>query len=153
MYGKVFREVGEVIDNMDPKDTLKISSDFLKTIIKKADWSYDFKYDKSKSIMEQNLSDDAQVLLSVIYLRYFASKEEKLELIKLMKKNDEKDEELKRKKYDVNNIFGNSQLKNEVNYEKNNDSTYNKNNPLTIVNEKWYKKIGKSIKLFFQRFK
>ena len=150
MYERALREVGEVLDNMDSKYTSKISSDFFNMLIKKSDWSYQFKYDKRKSIMEQNLSDEAKILLSIIYLRYFVSKEEKWELIQLMKKNEEKEEVLKNKKYDVNNVFGNSDnKKNEIK----NNIIVNQNYNLKQINEKWYKKIVYRIRLYFQKFK
>lgn len=87
MYGKALREVYEVIDNMSVEDTKIISSAFLNKLYKAADWSYDFQYDKSKSFDEQKLSDDSKAILGIIYMRYFATIEEKAELYRLIKEN------------------------------------------------------------------
>ncbi len=87
MYGKALREVYEVIDNMSVEDTKMISPAFLKKLYKSADWNYDFQYDSSKSFEEQKLSDDSKAILGIIYMRYFATIEEKAELYRLIKEN------------------------------------------------------------------
>lgn len=86
MYEKAFREVYEIIENMDLKDSKLISPNFLKKLYNSIDWTYDFKYDNKKSFFEQNLSKDAKLILSIIYMRYFSSNEEKIEFMKNMKK-------------------------------------------------------------------
>lgn len=87
MYGKALREVYEVIDNMSLEDTQMISPAFLKKLYDAADWSYDFQYDRKKSFEEQNLSEDSRAILGIIYMRYFASVEEKAELYRQIKNN------------------------------------------------------------------
>ncbi|MBR2289230.1 MAG: hypothetical protein IJ867_01060 [Clostridia bacterium] len=87
MDKKALREVYEVIDHMSVEDTKKISKGFLERLYQNIDWSYDFTYDEAKSLEEQDISEDAKVVLAIIYMRYFASQEEKLELIKEIKKN------------------------------------------------------------------
>lgn len=87
MYKKALREVYEVIDHMSLEDTKKISSEFLNKLYNVSDWNYDFQYDENKSFEEQDLSGDAKVILAIIYMRYFASTDEKVELIKQIKAN------------------------------------------------------------------
>ena len=87
MYGKALKEVYEVIDHMSLEDTKKISPKFLNKLYSVSDWNYNFQYDETKSFEEQKLSEDAKVILAIIYMRYFATNEEKSELIKMIKNN------------------------------------------------------------------
>ena len=88
MYEKALKEVYEVLDNMDTEDLKQVSPGLLNKIYESADWNYDFKYDTTKSFKEQDLSDDSKTILAIIYMRYFASMDEKAELIDILKKND-----------------------------------------------------------------
>lgn len=88
MYEKALKEVYEVLDNMDTEDLKQVSPAFLSKLYDSADWNYDFKYDETKSFADQNLSDDSKAILAIIYMRYFASMDEKAELIEILKKND-----------------------------------------------------------------
>lgn len=85
MYKKALREVYEVIDNMSLENTSKISPTFLKRLYESCDWNYNFQYNEDNSFKEQDLSDDAKTILAIIYMRYFATKEEKKKLIKAIK--------------------------------------------------------------------
>ena len=89
MYKKALKEVYEVIDHMSLEDTNKISPKFLNRLYSVCDWNYDFQYDEAKSFEEQSLSNEAKVILAIIYMRYFASDNEKSELIKIIKENEE----------------------------------------------------------------
>lgn len=143
MYGRALKEVLEVLDNMDKEYTTKISQDFMKIIIDNADFSYEFVYDNSKSLEEQNISEEARCILAIIYFRYFAKEDEKQELIAKMKQNDIDSENLKRQKYNPDNIFVGKpnetieDLKEEV--------------ALVKVPEKWYKRMFEKIKNFFRK--
>ena len=105
MYEKALREVNEVLENVDEKYTKQISSEFINMMIKNMDLSYDFKYDITKPLEEQNLSEEAKTILSIIYLRYFCDKDERLEIIKEMKENDLEFEKNLKEKYNSDKIF------------------------------------------------
>jgi len=111
-------------------------------IIENADWSYDFKYDTSKTLEEQSISEEAKTVLAIIYMRYFANEEEKLDLINKIRQNDELEENQKNEKYNPDKIFDNvpkniTELENEIN--------------LVNINEKWYQRIFNKIKFFFKK--
>jgi len=142
MYNKYLKEVHEVLENMPNEYTQKISPDFIKMIIENADWSYDFKYDTSKTLEEQSISEEAKTVLAIIYMRYFANEEEKLDLINKIRQNDELEENQKNEKYNPDKIFDNvpkniTELENEIN--------------LVNINEKWYQRIFNKIKFFFKK--
>ncbi|HJJ04590.1 MAG TPA: hypothetical protein OIM45_01705 [Clostridiaceae bacterium] len=146
MYGQALREVNEVLENMDEKYTKLISPDFMKMMIENIDWSYDFKYDTNKKLDEQLISDEAKTILSIIYLRYFTTKEEREKLTKILRQNDIEKENFKREKYNVDKIF-------EKEKNKNINKQEIKTTSLVKVPEKWYQKIFNKIKSFFKHTK
>jgi hypothetical protein len=146
MYGQALREVNEVLENMDEKYTKLISPDFMKMMIENIDWSYDFKYDTNKKLDEQLISDEAKTILSIIYLRYFTTKEEREKLTKILRQNDIEEENFKREKYNVDKIF-------EKEKNKNINKQEIKTTSLVKVPEKWYQKIFNKIKSFFKHTK
>lgn len=142
MYGKALREVNEVLENMDSRYTRLISPDFMNMMIRNIDWSYDFKYDINKTIEEQEISEDAKTILSIIYLRYFSTPDEKQEFMEQLNTNDIQEENFKREKYNPNKIFEKTRY-DDIN-------TLEKQVELVKIPEKWYKKLLNKIKVFFK---
>lgn len=140
MYEKALKEVNEVLENMDEKYTQKISSEFINMMIKNMDLSYDFKYDITKPLEEQNLSEEAKTILTIIYLRYFCNENEKTKIIKKMRENDFKIEKLVNEKYNPDKIFYKKETK-----------IYQVKNDLPIIPKKWYQKIIEKFKQFFKQ--
>ena len=58
--------------------------EILNKLYEAVDWEHDFEYDDSKSLEEQNLSEDAKQILAMIYMRFFADEEEKEEFKKII---------------------------------------------------------------------
>ncbi len=80
MQGRAFQEVNEILNQLPLKTARKIPVSFLEMVEKNADTSYEFHYDPSKSMMEQDVSDEAKVILSILYIKCFADEEEKKKL-------------------------------------------------------------------------
>lgn len=76
--------------------------------------------------------------MSIIYLRYFCDKDERLEIIKEMKENDLEFEKNLKEKYNSDKIFD---KKDNVKIET----------ELPIIPKKWYQKIFEKLKKFFKR--
>lgn len=84
--------------------------DFMKDIASK---TYEFKYDKSKSLNEQNLKPETRGLIALVYQDYICNDEQKKEYIRKSRLFANKMEDLKREKYNPDNIFKKQeQLKN-----------------------------------------
>lgn len=146
IYGKALKEVNEILENMEDKYTSKIPSEFIKLIIENCDWDYDFTYDTSKSLEEQNILEETKAILAIIYMKCFAGEEEKSELIAIMKKNDIEAENEKRSKYNPDEIFKNDSI---TTIDELKEST----NMIPISNKnKWYMNILQKIKNFFKKF-
>ncbi len=90
MFEKAFTEVNEILENMDESYVNHISKSFRRMIIENMDLNYEFRYDSSKSFMEQEISDDAKAIMAIIYMEYWATNEEK-ETIKKQIEVDEKE--------------------------------------------------------------
>lgn len=146
IYGKALREVNEILENMDAEYTSKISPEFMKLIINNSDWNYDFTYDTSKSLEEQNILEETKAILAIIYIKCFAKEDEKNEIISAMKQNDIDNENMKRLKYNPDEIFKNNSISS---IEELKEET----NMLPISNpNKWYLNIFEKIKKFFKKF-
>ena len=138
MYERALREVNDVLENMDEKYTKKISAEFINMMIKNMDLSYDFKYDITKPLEEQNLSEEAKTILSIIYLRYFCDENEKIDIIKQMKENDLEFENISKEKYNPDKIF-------------NKKSNIKIETELPKKNKKWYQKIFEKLKKLLKK--
>ena len=80
MQGRAFQEVNEILNQLPLKTARKIPVSFLKMVEENADPSYEFHYDPSKSMMEQDVSDEAKVILAILYIKCFADEDEKKKL-------------------------------------------------------------------------
>lgn len=80
MQGRAFQEVNEILNQLPLKTARKIPVSFLKMVEENADTSYEFHYDAKKPLDEQNVSDEAKVILAILYIKCFADEEEKKKL-------------------------------------------------------------------------
>lgn len=142
MYDKAFREVYEILDYMSEEHTSKISKNFITYVLENADWDYDFKYDENKKLEEHKLLVETEIILSMIYFKYFLTETEKTELLRIMKQNDIESEKAKIEKFKNIDIFANNKKENKTEIQL----------PM-VVNEKWYKKILLKFKEWFNKNK
>ena len=104
-YSQVLSEVYQIIEYMEPELKEKIPEKLINQIAEKRDKDYVFKYDTTKSLLDQDMYDESKHLISAIYINYVCDDEEKREILNICSENDKKYEEELRKKYDVNNLF------------------------------------------------
>lgn len=134
---KCLVELNEVLKHLDDEDLSKIPLEILEAINNKKDKQYEWKYDESKKLEEQNLNRKAIAMLSYLNMEYLLDNEQKKVMEELHRFNEEKLERTKKEKYDSNNIFDNRNI--EKNYDK-------ADMQITIKPEtKWYKKVWRFI--------
>ena len=104
-YSQVLSEVYQIIEYMEPALRERIPERLINQIAEKRDKDYMFKYDTSKSLLDQDMYDESKHLISAIYINYVCDDNEKREILNIWSENDKKYEEELRKKYDVNNLF------------------------------------------------
>jgi len=140
-------ELDVLLNYIDSEDWLKIPDNIIFYIKENKNKDYNWEYDETKSLENQNLNKDTFSLLTFIMYKYIASEEEKKEINLLV---NEITEELN-KKYDVDNIFKKTSAENKNSSE---EFTVSKETALIKVDEKkenFFSIIISFIKKFFKK--
>lgn len=132
-YSKAYVEVLEIISHFSEEDFKKIPKSEIDFYNENKDNEYEFKINPNIDLNEQNISREANAILVAMYRDYFATENQKQILEKLLKQNEQKEEEKKREKYNPDDIFKK---------DKEDSKIENNNEILPIeIEEKWYQKI------------
>lgn len=115
-------ELNEVFNNTSIDVIKRIPKTFLQFVAENVSDTYEFKYDKTKSLKEQNLKPKTKGLIALVYRDFICNNEEK-QIYNEKVSNVLKEIELeKREKYNPDNLFKNenkikedSEVLNEVN--------------------------------------
>lgn len=144
-YACAYKEVIEILKYTKKEDVNKIPKDKIilwKNIMNK---DHDFKVDPSKSIEEQNLSEEAKAIIAVIFKRYWATDYQRERIEAKEKYDREQIEKEKHEKYNPDNLFK----------DKTHDATKEENvsEPVAMVehHESIFKRILGKIKNFFRK--
>ena len=132
-YSKAYVEVLEIISHFSEEDFKKIPKSEIDFYNENKDNEYEFKINPNIDLNEQNISREANAILVALYRDYFATENQKQILEKLLKQNEQKEEEKKREKYNPDDIFKK---------DKEDSKIENNNEILPIeIEEIWYQKI------------
>lgn len=155
-YKKAYVELNEIFKVLAKEQRDKIPEVFIDNVRNNMDSDYEFEYDESKGIFEQNLMVETEALLVEIYERYLATEDEK----EMWQKYDRfclnKIEEEKRAKYS-NNIFENNKydkvIVNQSNDENIKDNIENNDKlfPMKYEKENLFQKFINFIKNLFNK--
>ena len=128
-YERAFCEVDALLEMSSEEERNKVSQKFRDFIKSKKDKNYVFTVDSTKTLMEQNISHEAKIVLSLMYRSYFCDAEERRKL-------EENDKKELYDKYDPNKLF-----------EKNKKYESEENLDLPVVIDKlnWHQKLKKTI--------
>lgn len=136
-------EFKSILENCSDDIVNKIPTNFLKFIDKIASKTYKFNYDKTKSLIEQNLKSETRGLIALVYQDYICTDEERKEYIQKSNLYIIENENMKREKYNPNDIF-----KDIKNYKVNNSK---ENSIIEYKKENFIQKIFNKIKYFFKK--
>ena len=145
VYADAFAEIDQIFNLMPNALLDKIPNKFMQII---RDNKSDYIPNIKEPIEECKLSEEAIIILSLIYRDFLCSKEEKEKLLyRDAQKIKEAEEEL-REKYNPDNLFKNKNI-----ISANDTIPENKESVALIKYEedKWYKKIFNVIKKLFKR--
>ncbi len=145
-YSKVFTELDEIFKYLPEEMLKKIPAKMKKVVKEQKNTEYEFYYDESKELMNQDIYLQTKDFLSIIYIMFICDKEDKIRLLNICKESDKKileSRERRRQKY-RESIFDRSRKKEQ--------KPKNEEMALTTVNEgNWFKKLLNKIKSFFKK--
>ena len=147
-YANACAEVVRILDYIPYKDHKKIPKDVILHYEKNASKNCDFEYDINLSLDEQNVSKTAKTIIALLYRDYWATQEEKNKILNFEKNEILKAEELKKEKYNSEDIF--SKRFNSAIVE--NEDNIQTKELVNVSKIKWYEKILRKFKDFFKNF-
>lgn len=113
-YANAYAEVLEVLNHMSKKDYEKIPKDLISLFQNNYNKEYQFIYDFEKQFEEQNFSKRAKLILAILFRDYWATPNQRDKIITKQNYDRKKQEEQKRKKYNLDNIFQNNNVNREM---------------------------------------
>ena len=138
-YSKAFYELKIIINKFDDGIKNKIPKNIIDIINKSADNNYEFHYNDSLALTDQNLLPETWGLLSILYSNYICSLDEKRKWIQYdeFEKNLRNNKKLK--KVEINELFAKNKMDNNIAIEKT-------NHPIIIEKENIIKRIINKIR-------
>jgi len=105
---KALAELDVIIEKVIPEEqTLKIPKKFREFIKNNKDLNHIFEYDFTKELEEQDTLKETRTLIGMVYLNYWATDEEKIEINHILDENERKYIEELNNKYSTDNLFKN----------------------------------------------
>lgn len=140
-YANAYSEVLGILKCVSKEEYEMIPENKIKLFEANSNKEYEFIYNPEKSLNEQNVSKRAKAIIGLLFRDYWATKGQKEKIIEKQIYNRKKIEEIKREKYNPDNLFKNKAKK--INVE---------NMELTEYKEqKWYQKIFERLLNIFRK--
>ena len=145
-YANACAEVVRILDYIPYRDYKKIPKDVILYYEKNANNNYNFEYDITRSLDEQNVSKTAKTIIAIFFRDYWATPEQRNKILSYEKYENLKEEAAKNEKYKIDDIFEKNKDKLIENTKLNNK----KNKPIVPQKQKIYKIIFEKILNFFK---
>ena len=126
---------------------VKITSVNNKNSVDNKDKEYEWEYDDTKPLKDQNLNRDTIAFLSYLNMEYLLNEEQKQLMQEIHEYNEKKLEEAKAEKYGVDDLFKNKKSIQEEVEQKTNTQEQS----MVEYKENFFKKLFNKIKNFFKR--
>ena len=139
-YKKAYAELYEIIKSLNEEEKSKIPKSYVEFVDNNRDKEYTFKFDKEKSLLEQDIKVETKALLVKLYKEYIADENEKEYWKRYDYKCFEIIEEEKRKRYNLD-IFNKQEDKQEKIKEEKQEKK-----EVVEYKENWISKIAKLFK-------
>ena len=144
-YRKAFVEIEAVLKCLNYDDYNKIPKNLINEIEQNKDKEYKYEYNETLEYYKWNFMPETKALLYNIFKNYLATEKQMEDLRKKELIEINKLEEEKKKKYNTENIFKNSELKNSQQ-----EKTNKKYNKIIKYKESFIKRIFRKIKSIFK---
>ena len=145
-YQIALAQVDEILHFTDNKIILQIPSSFFKFIKENKDNDYISNINPYMSLEEQDITDEAKAIISLIYRNYIANEEEKESFHQKDKDELDNIEKQKIQKYNPDDIFKNKIITMQENIQKNSEENGQKENALVIIEKNTFVKIYNKIR-------
>ena len=133
-YSRAYKEVWEIIKHFPEEEFYKIPKEKIEFLKENMDKDYDFSINPLIDLSEQNISKEANSIIIVLFEDYFATEKQKNGIRAILKSNQEKIDEEKRKKYNADDLFKNRE--NRKNTENTDEAENTEKTPQNKVEEK-----------------
>lgn len=108
-YSEAAVEALDILKHTRKEDVNKIPKKFIEFLENNKSKTYIANLDHTKTIKEMELKPKTQALLGLIYLKYWANEEEKLEFRKKARENEFNYQKELNEKYNPDNLFKNKE--------------------------------------------
>ncbi len=109
-YSLAYKEVYEILKNMDEDIVRKIPKEFFDMLKSKMDNNYEFVIEKNVDFEEQKLLKETKVILAYIFLNYWATEKQRDQIMKIF--NQDILEEQMQQTYNPDELFKNRNVRN-----------------------------------------
>lgn len=113
-YAIAYREVFEILKYIPKADYDKIPNEKIELYKTMQDKNYNFKYDPSKTLDEQNISKRAKAIIGLLFRDYWATEIQRQKILAKQKYERQKIEEEKSKNFQYGDIFKNISKKEDI---------------------------------------
>ena len=101
-YANAYREIIEILKYIPKEEYDKIPKNKIKLYEENSNKEYDFKYNPSKTLDEQNVSEITKGIIALLFRDYWATERQRNKILKRQKQLTMQIEKEKRKKYNPN---------------------------------------------------
>lgn len=146
-YANAYNEVLEILKYISKEDYNRIPIEQIKLFEANANPNHIFSYNPEKTLDEQNVLKITKGIIAILFRDYWATLEQKNKILNYEKNETIKEENIKKEKYNSNDIFKNNTKSTII---ENKDNIQEKS-LVNVSNIKWYEKIWKILKDFFKK--
>lgn len=111
-YAKAYTEVLEIIKYFPKEEYAKIPVEKIEFYKNNMDKNYNFKINPEIDLSEQSISPEANAIMINLFTDYYATEEQKVKIKNILDSNQQKEEQEKRERYNLDNIFKNRNSEN-----------------------------------------
>lgn len=104
-YARAYKEVFEILKYIPEEDYNKIPNEKIELYKTMLDKDYDFKYDSSKTLDEQNVTKRAKAIIGLLFRDYWATDTQREKILAKQKYERQKIEEDKVLNYKYEDLF------------------------------------------------
>ena len=104
-YPKAYKEVLEIIKYLPKEEYERIPKEKIEFFEQNCDNEYNFVFDVSKTLEEQEFLRETNAIIVTLFRDYFASDTQKEKLERILVANEQKYQEELKKKYNPDDIF------------------------------------------------